>query len=270
MRLIGGLGNQLFQIQYANYLNKKKDLIVYFDDSFFAVKKKEHEFLSSRAFLNFPVKRINIFQLKFIRCLDRIVFKLGYSHLFTHKYQFIFNSDFKIKKMTTYIFDGFWQDKIFLDRTFVNHIRAVFKKKYHYKLKKNPYTVCVHIRRGDYLTNRHFFIKNQTVLDGFYYQKAMSHFDNKYTFYVYSDDLIWTNNHFRGYPNVVVVNKIFKNPVTLLCRMSEYRNFIIANSTLSWWAAVISSSRNKKVFMPLFWNKNQKSNQYQLPSWEQI
>lgn len=108
----------------------------------------------------------------------------------------------------------------------------------------NP--IALHIRRGDYTINsdRH----PVTPLE--YYQKCLSYFDNDRDVVVFSDDPKWCSEQ-----------KIFSSDRFLisegndtyhdLCLMSLCSDFVIANSTFSWWGAWLANTG--EVYYPTDW-----------------
>lgn len=121
--------------------------------------------------------------------------------------------------------------------------------------------VCVHIRRGDYVSNS----KNAAlvVCDESYYQRAMKYIAEKVEnpiFYVFSDnndEIAWikANYHFNYNVRYVMLNNSDYEELRL---MYHCRHFIIANSTFSWWGAYLSENQDKLVIAPKVWNKDYK------------
>ena len=118
-------------------------------------------------------------------------------------------------------------------------------------------SVCVHIRRGDYLDKRWSHLN---VCDDNYYYEAMKLMREKTinpVFYVFSnthDDIEWIKNNydFSQY-NVKYVD--LNNPdYEELRLMYSCRHFIISNSTFSWWAQYLGEYEEKKVVAPSKWN----------------
>jgi hypothetical protein len=68
-------------------------------------------------------------------------------------------------------------------------------------------------------------------------------------------------------PDVSVIPSGSLKPFELLGKMASYRNYVIANSTLSWWAAVASCPKDKQVILPAMWGKGMKSDQYRHTDW---
>jgi hypothetical protein len=56
-------------------------------------------------------------------------------------------------------------------------------------------------------------------------------------------------------------------PIELMAKMASYQNFVIANSTLSWWAAVAAKEEAKRVILPKSWGKGIASDQYHCDGW---
>ena len=108
----------------------------------------------------------------------------------------------------------------------------------------NP--VALHIRRGDFLTNsgNHH---NQT-LD--YYEEALSKFDVKRQVIIFSDDPQWCVEQKLFESDRFIVSS-GNNPYMDLYLMSQCDDFIIANSTFSWWGAWLAD--RGKVIAPKKW-----------------
>lgn len=126
------------------------------------------------------------------------------------------------------------------------------------KIQKNT-SVCVHIRRGDYVSNTKnssFVVCNQD-----YYKKGMnyitSHIKNP-VFYIFSDnnkEINWIKYNYKfDYPvNYVELNNPDYEELRL---MYSCKHFIISNSTFSWWASFLSDNKQKIVIAPNPWNNN--------------
>ena len=117
-----------------------------------------------------------------------------------------------------------------------------------YNLKLNPEKcVGVHIRRGDYLRQpRH------PVLPLDYYEKAMTDFKG-FQFLVFSDDYEWGKNNFN-YKNVHPIPSN-EDAFVDLCAFSLCAHQIIANSSFSWWGAILNNNLEKRVISPYIWIK---------------
>ncbi len=122
---------------------------------------------------------------------------------------------------------------------------------------KKSNSVCVHIRRGDYVTNP----VDHKILDicgETYYQKAMGYLNQKLDnpiFYIFSnseEDLNWIKEHYNLTGKVVYVN--LKQPDYMeLMTMANCKHFIISNSTFSWWAQYLAQDEGKIVVAPSVW-----------------
>ena len=99
---------------------------------------------------------------------------------------------------------------------------------------ENP--ISLHIRRGDFLTNN--ANHNNLTLD--YYATALSKFENDRNVIIFSDDTEWCKQQelFSGDRFLVSESG---NPYVDLCLMSMCSDFIIANSSFSWWGAWLAN-----------------------------
>jgi hypothetical protein len=114
---------------------------------------------------------------------------------------------------------------------------------------ENP--IALHVRRTDYLTNS----ANHPPCTLEYYEAALNHFDKDRNVIVFSDDPSWCQKQDLFSSDRFMISENTDNRVDL-CLMSLCNDFIIANSTFSWWGAWLSTNRNKKVISPVQWFGN--------------
>ena len=110
----------------------------------------------------------------------------------------------------------------------------------------NP--LALHVRRTDYVANS----ANHPPCPLEYYESALKHFDDDRNVIIFSDDPKWCNNQELFSDDRFMVSENEDNRVDL-CLMSLCDDFIIANSTYSWWGAWLSANKNKKVIAPVQW-----------------
>ena len=108
----------------------------------------------------------------------------------------------------------------------------------------NP--VALHIRRGDYLINS----ANHHNLSMKYYEKALEEFDSDRQVIVFSDDPDWCMEQELFSDDRFEVAQDIGSHHTLYL-MTQCNDFIIANSTFSWWGAWLAN--RGKVVAPATW-----------------
>jgi hypothetical protein len=138
-----------------------------------------------------------------------------------------------------------------------------------------PVSVCLHVRRTDYVD-----VKSSSDVLGFigleYYQLAVERMRNEVgenlSFFIFSDDIQWCRTHLSWISSraefVDNSHAGHKNG-NYLALMSCANNFIIPNSTFSWWAAWLATGSKKKVILPKRWFKDDTldSSGLCLPDW---
>jgi hypothetical protein len=272
IRLIGGLGNQLFQIQYAILLQEKLGGIILVDDSFLAASSKSHEKIAILPLvIPYKIIRLGWVDLNIKRVIEKIFHLLRFRLPICFRPVFLFeNSKVDLEIMQRIIIDGFWQDVSYLNKSFIQTVRKSLIINNNLENLNIGNLVCVHVRRGDYLNNKHWFVLQQEIVSLSYYFQAFDYFKKEIInplFEIYTDDELWALETFGNMNNVRVVKSKEFLPNVLLSRMASYQNYIIANSTLSWWAAVLSQKTDKKVVFPNRWSKNMDSKKFQLKGW---
>lgn len=112
---------------------------------------------------------------------------------------------------------------------------------------KDP--IAVHIRRGDYLKVSH--VHPTCPIE--YYKSAFDKLNaNDRDILFFSDDTEWVSKNLTQY-----VKKY--NIIDTKCHLKDFiimslcKDFIIANSSYSWWAAWLNKNKLKKVICPRVW-----------------
>ena len=108
----------------------------------------------------------------------------------------------------------------------------------------NP--IALHVRRGDYITNS----DNHPPCSQEYYENALSRFDGDRTVVIFSDDSNWCRETFKEDRFLISEGE---DNLTDLCMMSLCSDFIIANSSFSWWGSWLSKNDKKRIIAPKKW-----------------
>lgn len=130
---------------------------------------------------------------------------------------------------------------------------------------KDTESVWLHVRRGDYVTNKHASaFHGLTGLD--YYQISLSYLVSKLPenrrgsveLFVSSDDISWCKKNFKfPYPISYIENELGSDDM----RVAKHcKHDIIANSSFSWWGAWLNDNPEKIVIAPKVWFQDKKSN----------
>ena len=139
----------------------------------------------------------------------------------------------------------------------LDKLRESIRQKYSRYLKND---IIIHFRLGDY--NEHPYSEVHPVCDIEYYINALKNFDensNVLCFFEEQDRAtILTRISFfkQKFPKMsfnLIDTTIVDYEQVLL--MSHFKNFVIANSSFSWWGAYLSDNKNKKVIYPSRWFK---------------
>ena len=265
VKIVGGLGNQLFQYFFARSLKIKFKCKVELDISEFSSNNyKVHDLNLNDLNLKLPFTNSkNLFLSLFYKSLnDNDPFK--------------FNKKIYNKKYLNYT--GYWQSY----KYFENHWK-LFKDDFNFtdidtenSLFDNIYnnnSISVHIRRGDYITNKDVSDIHGN-LEPDYYKNAIDLIKKNVLnpkFFFFSDDIEWVKNNFKDENFFYINNNVqeLKKPFRDLFLMKNCTHNIIANSTFSWWGAWLNENSNKIVIAPKYWSSNTKSDSTDLipPQW---
>lgn len=117
-------------------------------------------------------------------------------------------------------------------------------------------SVSLHIRRSDYVAGTYSDqILEPCPLD--YYDRAVSALTRQVQnpeFFIFSDDPGWVREHLKlPYPMTMVDHNTAETNYEDLRLMSLCRHNIIANSTFSWWGAWLNRHAEKVVIGPSKW-----------------
>lgn len=117
------------------------------------------------------------------------------------------------------------------------------------QIEQTPHAVAIHVRRGDYLhpTNLPHF----GLCPLAYYEKAMAHILSEHpdaTFFVFSDDMGWTEQHINSDKVFFVKPRQGESDVIDLYLMSLCQHHVIANSTFSFWSAYLSPHTGINIY----------------------
>lgn len=117
-----------------------------------------------------------------------------------------------------------------------------------YKSQFKNKTILISIRRGDFVDHPDFY-----QLSIKYYINALIKYFPKwkdFSIFVFSDDINYCKYHFGYFNNCTFSDNL--NVVEQLILASFCDNFIISNSTFSWWSAWLGEKEKSTIIRPNF------------------
>ncbi|MDP3996382.1 MAG: alpha-1,2-fucosyltransferase [bacterium] len=269
VKLMGGLGNQMFQYATARRVAKVNKAELKLDLSFFSGGGNSTVRSFSLDKFNITgdnaskkdIRRFKIYKKSNIRYFRFIYNRMvADSSIYITEKGFGFNPHVLELKDDVYM-DGYWQsEKYFKD------IEETIRREF--TLKEIPPemsqrieeiassdSVSIHIRRGDYVSNPEL-LKNYGLCSAEYYNKAVNEIGKKYPnpkFYVFSDDTDWVKNNLHFLNSPVFASDFSLSDFEEMILMTKCKSNIIANSSFSWWGAWLNENANKTVIAPKKW-----------------
>lgn len=151
------------------------------------------------------------------------------------------------------VFSGYFQS----ERYFVKYSEAVkqlfsapiefIKEAFiNYPFLQTSNVTCISVRRGDYL----IYSDYHPVITKEYIEEAIKRIPKTDYFVIFSDDLDWCVSNLNHLSNVHFISASIHEQMWL---MSLCDNFVISNSSFSWWGAYLSRNKNKTVVAPQTW-----------------
>lgn len=128
-------------------------------------------------------------------------------------------------------------------------------------------SVCLHIRRGDYLQYNIYDVCNYK-----YYKAAMRYVSSKVenpVFFVFSDDIDWVEKNYE-IPYTHYFVKGNRAAYFELELMRNCKHFIMSNSSFSWWAQFLSQNESSNVVAPKPWYADERECSLYLDNWYTI
>ena len=277
VKLIGGLGNQMFQYAIGRSLSLihdvplKLDISAFedYDDRTYSLKyfKINGEIATALESARFTETGV----LK--RSFDKL--KPYYKRSIIVERCFDFDANILEAPEDVYL-DGYWQSE-----KYFNAISKLIRKEF--KVKKEASgrnkdliaemldveSVSLHVRRGDYVSNNEIHeIHGTCPLE--YYNESMN-FIKSWThnpkFFVFSDDISWVRQNIKIDSACSFLDHNGKDKdYEDLRLMSSCKHNIIANSSFSWWGAWLNNNAQKIVCAPEKWaNHHALNTEHRLP-----
>ena len=252
-KLLGGVGNQMFQIALAYTTAKQQNAkLKFIRQQFDGCRQGSH-----------PSKYYtNLFQkLDFVDSLaiDHEINERGFvAYPIENEVKTLLERNEKNRNLTL-SFKGYFQSDRYFNE-YSSDIKELFtpyggiisylKKNSELfsifpELESNNNYCFMGVRRGDYIT--HSDVHNPCGMT--FYNGAMSHMQ-KERYYILSDDIEWCKQNFVGdqYRYFEI-----KDDLIQLFASCLFKNYIISNSTFYWWGSFLSIYDSPRIIAPDKW-----------------
>jgi hypothetical protein len=271
-KLIGGLGNQMFQYAAGRALAHRYQVPLKLDKSF--LEKDAAGAYTQRHF------ELGIFNLQpeFVTNLERDAYlKNANNKLYRELYRrvpFFFTRKYIAENTSAYMpnftkwgpdayLDGFWQSE-----KYFSEIKDTLRKEFTFKDEidrvnaplaermSNENSISLHVRRADYVNDSTINHTHGTCSKEYYLHalELLSKTVSNAELFVFSDDVNWCRENFSfKIPATFIDHNQGKQSFADMRLMSCCRYNIIANSSFSWWGAWLNNYPGKKVIAPKKW-----------------
>ncbi len=250
MRIIifqGGLGNQIFQYLFYEYIRKKVGGIV------LGVVRdgNNHNGFEIDKYFDVDIK-MPIWLYKCFKIFENYRWK--YPQYLT---PFYINED-SLSGRWGFIYDGYWQDRKYMTLVDV-HFKDLPLSDRNAEIKRQMLgtnSVALHVRRGDYLIPPHNkLFANICTIE--YYNQAVyicRRMQPNSTFFVFSDDIEWARQNLSLEDCHYIDWNNGDDSIFDMYLMSQAKMNIIANSTFSFWGAYLNKNSPLVVYPKKWFN----------------
>jgi hypothetical protein len=241
-KIIGGLGNQMFQYAFARSLSiqYQKELIL------FTNQYQNQQGLTKRAFQLDLFKNV---KFKEVKTTEELPGRWATVLTDTFEYSRIEKLVKNLDNQSVIYLDGYWQSQ----KYFQKHRADIFldfssTEEENKKLKHliEPGSTSIHVRRTDYVSSNGY----HPVQPISYFNLAIDMIGQYNKLYVFSDDISWCRVNLN-YPRMIFMEG--RTGIEDMRLMSFCDNNIISNSSFSWWGAWLNQNVNKTVIAPALW-----------------
>ena len=268
-KLMGGLGNQMFQYAAGRRLAHKRSVDLKLDITGFKVCiDRKYSLGNFNVQENFAlpeeVAALTVRKRGIVRRVMARVLRRSSKSAPTHIQEKHFHFDPEILRLSDNVYiDGYWQsEKYFVDIARI--IRQEFTVKTPQKGRDKELgeqiascePVSLHIRRGDYVSNLQTNQFHGTCDLDYYFHcvECLTQTVKTPHFFVFSDEPEWALDNLKlPYPTTLVDHNGADKDYEDLRLMTRCKYHIICNSTFSWWGAWLCANPEKVVFAPQQW-----------------
>jgi hypothetical protein len=259
IEIMGGLGNQLFQIFCGIAYSLENNISFKINASKFDLVSPLDNISKRPTYWANFLSNLSVFTYK--KQLD-IPTYIEKTHFKFDKIPYI-NQDFKLH--------GYYQSYKYFHGQFANICKMInletqkkeIYEKYnrYFNNKKKP--ISLHFRIGDYVKNQavHPILSNKYYITCVNYLKSqIPDLEENYFLLVFgelcdNEKITQAIENIKAHYNISIVLCDYSNPdYEQLLLMSLTSHNIIANSTFSWWGAYFNNNINKIVCYPSIWN----------------
>lgn len=272
VKLIGGLGNQLFQYAYAYNMFKKCKNVKLDISEFKYYELHKLKIQNCKIILKFSnwkeVSKFYIFQNLF---LSHQIKKLSMKvYIFLHrklnKCSIIYENSCSINlKEKDYLHEGYWQNLKYIESNrsqLLNHIKLKKYTKSHKELlaqiSKKKNSVAIHIRIYSQVRAEDKYHGN---ISSNYIKKAQKKIETKIKkpfYYIFTNSHKWVDENLKlNRSNYMIVNGF--EDYEDLQSISNCKHQIISNSSFGWWGAWLNINKSKIVILPKNWYASKKN-----------
>jgi hypothetical protein len=252
----GGIGNQLFVYNFGVLISSKTNFKLLIDnttgflkdkygripklDLIFKPKPNEASVLLKVIFLvvrKLPIRFLNFLKIDLLIELDT---------------KTLVNTDQYLNNKNKFLFiEGYFQSYQYVLPN-KNYLVTSSRLDFDFNNSYNEYfsqinstnSVCLHVRRDSY----------DNYLSNIYYENAIKLICESSinpVFFVFSDSLEWCRENIKAENIVFIDVKKNLDDIQEFFLMSKCKNFIVANSSFSWWPAFLALNPSKLVIAPI-------------------
>lgn len=240
VRIMGGLGNQMFQYARALALSIERGEPAHLDISSFSHDPKRRFMLMG---FDGVCSRMSGGQVRVFRPQDHQGLEvLGVE------------DDFRTLDLPpgNIYLNGYWQSEAHFARHTAEVLADFGLSRMEGLVARHPGIaegVAVHVRRTDYLASGGY----HPVQDPAYYEAAMGLLGGGLRPYVFSDDIEWCEANLNRGPFSGAAYVRGEGELGDLLLMSRAAHNVIANSSFSWWGAWLNRRPGRRVVAPRAW-----------------